>query len=109
MATQGLVTVTGKSEDKVLMKIVAGCNGFNAQKFAYYLRESWPVNASDVYHKALELGLGCYMCLVVISDIEVYSEDVGELSTLYRETFQQPKFNPRWKNGTADFIVVVEV
>lgn len=30
-----------------------------------------------------------------------------ERMSLYKETFQDPKFNPRWANGTADYTEVV--
>ncbi len=109
MATQGLITV--KSGWKVLMKIVAGCDGDNAQKVADQLQKNWPVSVEDAYKIALEAGFGDVRCLVVITDSELKfeGEDDGEFSVRYRNTFQRPEFNPRWDLGTADHVVVVDV
>ena len=111
MATQGLVTV--KSGDKVLMKVVAGCDGNNAQKLADKLKDTWPVDAFKAYQLAQEVGFGDEDCLVAITISEAVSggDKVGdeELGPLYRTTFQQPEFNPRWENGTADHVIVINV
>ena len=111
MSTQGLVTV--KSGDKVLIKVVAGCDGMNARKLANRLKKAWPVSIQEAYKMALETKFGDEACLVVITDSEAIFEgepyEDKELGFLYRETFQQPRFNPRWKLGTADHIVVIDV
>ena len=54
MATQGLVTV--KSGETVLMKVVAGCDGYNAKKIANRLKKSWPMKAQDAFNTALRRG-----------------------------------------------------
>lgn len=111
MATQGLVTI--KSGNRVLIKVVAGCDGMNARKLANKLKKAWPISTREVYKMALENNFGSEQSLVIITDSEAFCEGEPcrdyELDPLYRETFEQPKFNPRWKNGTADHIVVVEV
>ncbi len=106
--TQGLITI--RSGGKVVMKIVAGCDGNNAQKVADQLRDSWPVSIENAYKIALNNGLGDKDCLVIITDSDIkYEGGKNEIHSRYRETFQQPEFNPRWDHGTADFIIVVDV
>jgi hypothetical protein len=107
MATQGLVTV--RSGKRVLMKIVAGDEGYNAQKVADKLRKFWPVGANKAYELASKAGFGCEECLVVMTDTEIIFEGDEDIHPRYRKTFHQPKFNPRWKYGTADYIVVASV
>jgi hypothetical protein len=110
MGTQGLVTV--KSGEKVLMKVVAGCDGFNAERFASRLKRVWPIKAEDVYNMASVYSFGEKSCLVVITDFEIYHrkpKGSERISPLYRKTFQDPLFNPRWKHGTADHVVVINI
>ncbi len=108
MATQGLVTI--KSGDKVLMKVVVGCDGCNANALAETLKAMWPVTAERVYNEATESGFGCNDCLVVITETEVvFKGDDEELSPLYKGTLQNPHFNPRWERGTADYTVIADV
>jgi len=109
MATQGLVTVRSKSDGKVLMKIVAGCDGYNAQRVANILRASWPVSVGQAYTMAREIGFGSNEDLVVITATEVRFDGDYDLGPLYRSTFEQPEFNPRWEHGTADNVVVIDV
>ena len=107
MATQGLVTVRG--DNKVVMKVIAGCDGYNAKKLATALKGLWPVDAQDAYDIALSLGFGSTSSLVVITESETIYKGEEELDPRYRETFHRTRFNPRWEHGTADFISIIEV
>lgn len=110
MSTQGIVTIT--SGDKVLMKIVAGCNGFNAKSLKERISQMWPVSAEQAYQIANEEGFGCKRCLIVISEEKIIHDDSidqGEISKLYRKTFNKPKFNPRWARGTADHVAILSI
>lgn len=106
--TQGLVTV--QSGGKVVMKVVAGCDGYNARKLANKLRKSWPVSIDEAYKMALEIDFGDPNCLVVITESDIKSDEGNsEIHPRFRETFQKPRFNPRWENGTAEYTVVTNV
>lgn len=105
MATQGLVTVV--SGEQVLMKIVAGDDGYNASKLARKLKSAWPCTAQEAYDLALDAGFGSLETLVVITDSAVVSEE--PVSDLHHTTFQQPRFNPRWEHGIADHVKVIQV
>lgn len=101
---QGLVTVI-KDDNQVFMKIVAGSNGFNARKLAERIRDDTSVleDIERVYQLALTQEFGSTDDLVVIScDAEVFKMD-EDLSDLYRKTFFQPRFNPRWESGVPEF------
>lgn len=118
MATQGLVTVT--SGGKVLMKVVCGCDGYNALRVSKALVSKWPVSPIEAYKIAKEEGFGCGSCLMVVTDSGIFgkSEDSFEIvnlegedfdNPLYREKFSEPRFNPRWELGTADYVRVIGV
>lgn len=95
------------------MKIIAGCDGHNAQKVANRLQKyQWPISVKDVYRSALIIGFGRSDCLVVITETEYYAghdSDDDHIPLLFRETLQQPEFNPCWEQGTADYVVIVDV
>lgn len=107
MATQGLVTI--KTRRRVLVKVVAGCDGMKARQLAGQLKVRWPLTASQIYREAVIAGFGSPNDLVVITKDEVIYKGDDELGPLYDQTFQQPRFNPRWVHGTADHVVVVRV
>jgi len=107
MSTQGLVTITqGK---KVVMKIVAGCDGNHAPKLARAIKRSWPLTAEQAYDLAEKNSFGSRVDLVVMTeDKEIFKGD-EDLTPLYRRTFQKPGFNPRWKCGICDNTVIIDI
>lgn len=107
MATQGLVTVV--SNKKVFMKVVVGCEGYNARKVASRLKKDWPVSADKAHEIASKAQFGCEECRVVITRSKIVIKGDHSVSPLYRKTFQKPKFNPRWNRGTAYHTVVIKV
>ncbi len=108
MSTQGLVTV--RSEGRVVMKIVAGCNGQLANLVAARFKVAWPVNAEEAFKIARATGFGCDNCLIVATDSGIVLGGKEEpLPPIYRETFQKPDFNPRWRQGTVDFFELVDL
>lgn len=107
MATQGLVTVRRKG--RVIMKVIAGCEGFNARKLAGRLRRTTSFTLDAIYEKARAVGFGCADCQVTMTRRSTRFEGDGRLSPRYRRTFGYTRFNPRWRHGTADHVVVVDV
>ncbi|MBI5071848.1 hypothetical protein HZB93_03090 [Candidatus Falkowbacteria bacterium] len=92
------------------MKVVAGCDGQLAKKIAEELRAAWPVNASQAHAIARKSGFGCANCLVVVTESGiVLCGENWDLPAIYRETFQQPDFNPRWRDGSVDFLEIVDL
>jgi hypothetical protein len=108
MGSQGLVTVT-REDGTVLLKAVAGMDGYYAKKLASEVKARWPLTVDEVYEIALRFKFGTPRCLAVITEKETKFEGDYDLSELYQSTFDQPRFNPRWKHGTADHIEVVVV
>jgi len=118
MATQGIVSIVNK--DKVLLKVVAGCDGYNAKKLITRLFNNWPVTPEEAYKAAQEEKFGCNACLFVITEHSILGLNSShELDNFertedadfdrYRETFQKPRFNPRWAPGTADYVFVLDI
>lgn len=110
MGTLGLVTII--RADKVRMKIVAGCNGMEAKTLADALRKMPTIpSLEEAYELAVQSGFCCPGHLVVINESDSYDrldEDWDEVSSnLYRQTFDQPEFNPRWIQGISDYTEVV--
>ena len=108
MATQGLVTVM--QGRKVLMKIVAGCEGMNAQNVAQAIRGNWPATPKEAYKIAVQEQFGCEDDLVVITpDFIEFKGDADIDPVAYRKKFNQPRFNPRWPQGTTAYTEIVAV
>ena len=106
--TQGLITIT--EDGNVIMKIVAGSNGMIAEKVAKSLVKIYKrAKLSEVYEMVLDIGFGSQNDLVVINENEQFSKSPDVISPLYRKTFTQPEFNPRWECGLADYVKVVHV
>lgn len=105
--TNGIVSVTKKG--KVILKAIAGCNGDNARKLADEIRSKNMATASEIYDAAQKVDFGCDDCLVVMTKEDVIYDRTGELHQRYLETFANPSFNPRWKNGTAEYVEIVEI
>jgi len=106
MATQGIVTVTHKGI--VTHKIIVGCDGYNADDLVQAIEEAQkPLTIGTCLALAKDVGFGCSDCLVVMDEYSSCGAD-DELDERYRRTFKNPRFNPRWENGTADYVRVVE-
>ncbi len=108
MATQGLVTIQEGGE--VVMKIVAGSNGEHANSLASAIRELGRIpELLEAYDLAQEAGFGSEEDLVVVGRNGVFHQTDEELSPSYQRTLHQPRFNPRWSSGTADFVRIVRL
>jgi len=112
MATQGIVSI--KKSGKMLFKVITGSDGYNASKLANWVnanKES--LSVKTLHAAALDIGFGNEINLVVQGqDNSLYcSTDEEDLNDLYhdQDKFLDPRFNPRWKHGTADFVEIVEI
>lgn len=106
--TQGLVTILRSG--KVVMKAVAGCEGYEGAKLTdAVVSGRIPLTLDAVYGEARRIGFGSPDDLVVWTaddDLRAFSDD---LPPLYRPTFNQPRFNPRWESGFVYHLWVVEM
>jgi len=107
MGTLGMVTV--QKSGKVIMKVVCGSDGYKAQELARRMMDAWPMTVDAVYDLAREVGFGSTKCLVVMTNDAVCFNGDEDLDPLYRATFEQPHFNPRWPQGICDHTAVVNV
>lgn len=107
MATQGIVSV--RERDEVVMKIVAGTDGYNAPKVATRLKQEWPVSPEAAYDLAIQEVFGTVHDLVVLTLRETLFKGDDDLNPRYQETFSDPEFNPRWEQGIADHVEIIDV
>ena len=108
MSTPGLVTVVS-SDNNVIMKIMAGCNGAKVEKVASWVQKNWPISVDDAYKAAKKIGFGCTKCLVVATDFKIKQEAGDEIRSIRRRTFQRPRSHPFHPRLVAGLIKVIEV
>lgn len=105
MATQGIISIM--KNNRVFIKIICGCDGYNAKKLVDTIKNNKLENIQDIYNAAIKDKFGCKDCLVVMNTDNIFFEGDGDIGQLYREKFDDPSFNPRWENGTADYVIIV--
>lgn len=101
--TPGIISVT--KDGKVVVKIIAGSDGMYALEVARDLRALGRVpTIEEAYDISKKRHLGsCGLVVMDESREKSDFEDDGELHPRYRETFQNPRFNPRWEHGYTEF------
>jgi hypothetical protein len=107
--TPGMITIM--ENNKVIMKIVAGSNGFNAPTLAEEIKKAWPLSIFEVYALAVVKKFGDERTYLVVLDEEkiLFSQGDDNISTLYRATFHRPAFNPRGAQGTTEYYELIMV
>ena len=106
--TQGIVTVV--KDGKVIIKIITGSDGKKAAKLAKRIeKDSTLKSAKDLYALAIKIGFGGEDSLVVLTETKTFHKTGERINRRYRQTFNQPEFNPRWKEGTAEHVKVVNL
>jgi hypothetical protein len=114
MGTQGLISLVRNGE--VVRKIVVGCSGMHVPDLAAELRKNQTDDPEALVRMARGFEVGCSGCLVVqtgptsfvLPDGFAFEQDDKDFRR-WRDTFANPVFNPRWDNGTAAYIEVVEL
>jgi hypothetical protein len=107
MATQGMVTV--RQGGQVVMKIVVGSNGDKAKRVADEIRSLNRVpSRHEAFQLAVRCGFGAKADLVVLNR-DGHTPSGETLHALYRDTFDQPKFNPRWECGIVAELEIVDL
>ncbi|MFA6024226.1 MAG: hypothetical protein WC777_03355 [Candidatus Gracilibacteria bacterium] len=107
MGTQGIVSVC--EHDEVVMKVIAGTDGYNAPNVAKRLQQEWPVSAERAYDIAVEEVFGTAHDLVVLTLGQAVFQGEEDLDPRYQATFGDPNFNPRWELGIADHVEVIDI
>jgi hypothetical protein len=114
MGTQAVISIV--EDGKVKFKLVAGCNGQITPKLVKLIKKHNTLakkckiteTLEDMLLLAQNEDFGCPDCLVVMDSKRILGQEVENVGMLYRETFDKPEFNPRWENGTADYVRVIE-
>ncbi len=111
MGTNGIVSVV--KDRKVIVKAVAGCNGFNAYKLKRLIMVSQAGTVASVVAAAHAVQFGCPDCLVVFTSdgqgVNLPDDDDPEGLNRYLQTFSDTEFNPRWARGEASYKVVADL
>lgn len=108
MATQGMVSVTKNGATAI--KIIAGCNGYNAPLVGEAVRRLERIpTIEEAFEIATEHSFGSESCLVVMDGTRHIFESDEALPDRYRETFDDPRFNPRWDSGEVEYLEVIEM
>ena len=108
MATQGIISIV--ADGKVVAKAIVGADGYEMPAIAEEVKQRGVATAQELLDICHEYGLGGESLIVQSSPTEWIGDCTDdELPELYAEKFHDPRFNPRWKHGTADYIVVVEL
>lgn len=107
--TNGVVSLVDK-DGRVLIKVVVGCDGYNAVGLAEALRDApGSLSIPSIQHLAHVNEFGCLDCRVVQWPGGAHIATGEELHPRYAERFEDPRFNPRWENGSAAHVEVVVV
>lgn len=107
MTTQAIISLVRNGH--TFIKVICGCDGYNSEKLVKIIKDNKLDNIQDIYKIALENKFGCRECLVVMNDKDVIFDGDESVGPLYRETFDDPSFNPRWKFGIADIVTVLKI
>lgn len=108
MATQGIVSVVVGG--RTVVKAVAGSDGYNANLLTQEIRRGRLTTPEAVLEAAKRVSFGCpEVDLVVQGPDKNLFAGLDDLSKLYfdRSKFEDPRFNPRWEQGSADHVKVV--
>lgn len=112
MSTQGIVSVI--IADIVTYKVITGSDGYNAPSVAKWIKEnSADLSGQKIYDAAIKLNFGSKENLIVQTNNPnepiIGEKNKDELNPLYLNTskFENPRFNPRWEQGTSDYIELV--
>jgi hypothetical protein len=103
MATHGIVSVI--KDGVVILKVIAGCNGWLASKLANQLKLAGNFDdLESIFKMALAIEFGSLETLVVMNAVTTFFSvnHSEEPSPLYRKTFYNPRFNPRWESGMVE-------
>ncbi len=111
MGTQAIISI--RKNGNMEMKIIAGINGANASAVAKAIRKLGEVpTLNKAYDIAVENEFGVEESLVVMTALDHLFKDgdlSDELSDRYYKTFDNPNFNPRWEQGFADYVEIVDL
>jgi hypothetical protein len=122
MGTQGVFSLVD-GRRRTILKVVVGCNGQAVEAFAARIMDLLTNEIEDAddlsveraVAEALKVDFGCEDCLVAQKSrrrilAKGYPDDWDKKGTeRYLRHFVDPWFNPRWKRGTAPYVVVLQV
>lgn len=106
-AEQGIFSITENGKTK--FKLICGCNGESVLVLKRIL--SQPIeSAESLLELALSYSIGCELCTHVMDDTKTINKrgECPDIPERYRSTFDDPLWNPRYEDGEADYVAVIE-
>lgn len=108
MATQGILSIV--IDGKVVAKAVIGSDGYAMPRIADDVRKNNVTTAQGLLDLCHAHGLRTESLIVQSApDAWIGNCTEDELPALYAEKFSDPRFNPRWRHGTAAYTEVVDM
>lgn len=108
MATQGVLSIVHSGQ--VILKAIVGSDGYEMPAIAAEVKRRGKITAQELLELCHDHDLGGESLVVQMSPTEWIGECADEeLPPLYAEKFNDPRFNPRWARGYADFVEIVEI
>ncbi len=83
--------------------------GYNIDKLFEFIVSAKTIDVSKIINACRKVEFGCETCLVVQTAPSITFPPDVEAGQLYRTKFDDPLFNPRWENGTADYCKVIDL
>ena len=97
-------------DGRVVAKAITGADGYEMPAVAADVRANNVTTAEGLLDLCHDHGLGGESLIVQASPVDWIGDCTeDELPCLYAEKFSDPRFNPRWKHGTADYVEVVDM
>jgi hypothetical protein len=107
MATQGIFSVIENS--KVKFKVVTGNDGMLITDLKDWFSVNQHTDADELYKKCKSIFGEDNLVVQLSKDTSIFQGTYQYLKGYYNKSFEDPIFNPRWSNGTADHIEVFEI
>jgi hypothetical protein len=110
MGTQGVLSLVDKKGETVI-KVVVGRDGQLLDALMGTIQKDKLTTVEQIHVAAMKQGFGCGHDLVIMNKMQaiVMGSDGKAMGPLYRSTFHDPRFNPRWEHGTADHVLVANL
>jgi len=108
MSTNGMISIVKNGE--TIVKVIAGCDGYNAESATQEIIEYIAMGGEDledIYEIAVEKKFGCKDCLTVLGKKRSLCKGYSSEPISYRETFDDPQFNPRNKDGSVEYLFII--
>jgi hypothetical protein len=107
MSTQAVLSVL--KDDIVQYKVIAGAQGMSIPYMKKFAMENPDATLEEVHEKAKELFGEDSTVTQGSPDTLLYMDEIDSARGLFKSKFYNAEFNPRWEQGTADCMDVLNL